>query len=418
VYVSLKKNKALLYNTLSGSKLEYDHPEVIRIIRKLMTKENLMVIELKKEAIENPVIPGFVEELKEYFMGDTAEAGPGKGKPIQIAPLPNLFSDFKRMKREPSLAGKSLMSYLSEVTLYINNHSAGNREVHSMFSGNAPLYRQFLFPFVDIGGERREMTIETIDNILADIKESGVYMLNVTGGNIFDHSRFGELLNRLGKYPFIEVFHAHYLDAIDSLNRLQSIEEKNTRIALYVTLPLIEDKFDTAVRLAGSRPDVSFVFAIADENDLEACEGIISRFNLESVQMKPYYNGKNLDFFQRMVFFDKVGLWEERPSQKEIFRRMSMNANEFGKLIFMSDGNIFANPNNPAIGKIGKNPIREAIYNELFKGKSWLRVRPGVQPCKGCLYNLLCPPISNYERVLGRYNLCDEIPWSSSTNKR
>ena len=30
-----------------------------------------------------------------------------------------------------------------------------------------------------------------------------------------------------------------------------------------------------------------------------------------------------------------------------------------------------------------------------------------VYPCKSCLYNFLCPPISNYENVLRKTNLCN-----------
>ena len=43
----------------------------------------------------------------------------------------------------------------------------------------------------------------------------------------------------------------------------------------------------------------------------------------------------------------------------------------------------------------------------MDKGKSWWKLRTNIKPCNNCLYNLLCPPISNYEYVIGKYNLCN-----------
>ena len=83
-----------------------------------------------------------------------------------------------------------------------------------------------------------------------------------------------------------------------------------------------------------------------------------------------------------------------------------MNTQTFGKLTIMSDGNIYVNANSPKAGNLGGKAIREIVFDEIYNGESWLKTRMEVSPCAGCLYNFLCPPLSNYEHVIGRNNLC------------
>jgi pseudo-rSAM protein len=402
----MKKNKALVYNTISGAKLEYGHPVVIRLLKKALKNENLQVIELNTKDLENPVIRQFVEDMKDRFMGDTSSASLSNGKPFQLVPTPGIQSDIKRMKRDPFKVAKSIMTFLSDLTLYINNYSNGNQDVHSLFSMKLKLYKQFLFPYMDEKGGKVELPVKEVEKILNELKESGLCMLRITGGNIFDHSEFNALLKRLEMRPVTKIFYVHYLDAADCLHKAQTIAETGSKIVLSVTFPVIEDKFADAVRFAGSSPGVSFTFAVANERDLEACEGLISRYNLENVRLDPYYNGENLDFFESVVFIGEDNIRGAHPTQKEILNRMEINSNAFGKLTIMSAGDIYANLNAPGLGNIKNKTIRDAIYRELFHGKNWMKTRPGVKPCNGCLYNLLCPPVSNYEYVLGRNNLC------------
>ena len=49
-----------------------------------------------------------------------------------------------------------------------------------------------------------------------------------------------------------------------------------------------------------------------------------------------------------------------------------------------------------------------ASTDQLTKGKSWLRCRKDVKSCKSCIYQNFCPPISNYEYVIGGYSGCKD----------
>ena len=61
--------------------------------------------------------------------------------------------------------------------------------------------------------------------------------------------------------------------------------------------------------------------------------------------------------------------------------------------------------NEKRIGNIDQR-IHEVLLKELHNGKGWFKVRKHLTPCKGCIYNQICPPISNYEYALSRNNLC------------
>ncbi len=50
--------------------------------------------------------------------------------------------------------------------------------------------------------------------------------------------------------------------------------------------------------------------------------------------------------------------------------------------------------------------IHGRTYKEMYRGKSWRRIRKKVEPCKKCTFEALCPPLSNYEYALGANNLC------------
>jgi len=83
-----------------------------------------------------------------------------------------------------------------------------------------------------------------------------------------------------------------------------------------------------------------------------------------------------------------------------------MNPLNFGKLSVKSTGDIYANLNDKLLGNIMENNIYEIVYKEMKSGNSWFKSKAKVSPCKNCIYDFLCSPISNYEYALKRNNLC------------
>jgi pseudo-rSAM protein len=405
VHISVKGNSALLYNTLSGKKLEYfDQPETIRLLKKLLRKENLLVVPMKEKERCNPPISNFVEDIKEHFMGDTERVEFSKGKPIQIKPLPNVQSDVKKAMRDPTSAGKSILTYLSELTIYINDYSIGSREMHNGFS--PLLHKQLLFPFVDKKSPGKNLPLEVFIKMISELSNSGLQLINIIGGNILDYPAFEPLCDFLRSIPQLKRYHLHYIDGINSPEGLKIILEDSGRVNLWGTFPLEEATFSQAALLARENENLKFTFAIGNESEIGKSEGLVRKHRLKNFSMQPFYNGRNLDFFRECVFIQKEDIAESRPTQREITARMTVNENFFGKLTVKSNGDIYSNLNSPKLGNIYRSLIPDAIYKELYSRKDWLRCRPSVLPCRQCLYHALCPSISNYELILRRNNLC------------
>jgi len=118
----------------------------------------------------------------------------------------------------------------------------------------------------------------------------------------------------------------------------------------------------------------------------------------------PVYNGENMDFFDSNVFINKDEIVTTNLSKREIFMRQAINIFHFGKLTVLPDGNVYADVNQAPLGTIDDTTY-SIVYKEFTEGKSWLRIRD-FAPCKGCIYQWLCPSPSNYEIAIGRFNLC------------
>jgi pseudo-rSAM protein len=141
-------------------------------------------------------------------------------------------------------------------------------------------------------------------------------------------------------------------------------------------------------------------------NQFNKKSNLIEELGLSEYSFQPYFNGKNKAFFRKSVFTKKSDLINSCLNQKEILQRSMVNPFEFGKLTVFSNGNIFANPNKPKLGDIRNDTIPDIVYKELYNGKSWRSLRKNVPPCNGCVFSLLCPPLSSYEYVMKQYSLC------------
>jgi pseudo-rSAM protein len=159
--------------------------------------------------------------------------------------------------------------------------------------------------------------------------------------------------------------------------------------------------------LQSTDANLMFHFVVEKEEDVEVIEGLIAGYSLKDMEFHPYFNGENLSFFKNNIFITRESLVEAKPSMRNIFANTNINFLNFRQLTVMSDRCVFANLNHSSIGRLGEDSIPDILKKELKMGKSWGRIRKNVIPCKSCAYNALCPPITNYEYVIGKYNLCN-----------
>jgi pseudo-rSAM protein len=343
----------------------------------------------------------FIEKARKSYMGDIIDIAYSRGKPALMPQTPKLHKEAKRLKREERRSvGEGVMEYLSQLSIYINS------ECHENCAGCANYYKQFSC-CTRMPSVREELELSTISNFLDQIEGSSVSLVNIMGGDIFLYTGLKTLVELLKSKTFDTHFYLHYLHLSKTSDDISSLAFDNSKITLMVSPPYSEEHLVKALDKAFQiKPEIKVQFVVESEEDTEWAEEFIGARGLSSYGYKPFFNGKNRAFFEHNVFMEMEDIFKARPTQREIYANMMLNRLQFGRLTVLSNRKIYANLNVPSLGSLDKEDIYQILYREMASGKSWLRTRGKVQPCKGCILNAICPPLGNYEKALKKNDLC------------
>jgi len=402
VHLSCKANDCLLYNTLTGKALIYwDDPDIAGLVRRLSSARNSRVIRLDSSDLGKKRISTFVEDVRDYFIGDVLDTAFSSAKPVQMVHMPKIQKDIKQLKKEEGRSvGEGELEYLSDVSFYINTECREN------CPGCRGYLRQFLCCTQSIH-KKQEMTPSTLAHLLSQIEGSPVSRINILGGNIFLHSNLHSVVGILKAKPREVAFYLHYSHIAGPNARMDLLNFDAARYQVMVTPPYSEGLFASARdKIVGHESRTTFVFVVRSDEDIQQAKDMIQFCGTASYLLKPYYTGKNDNFFQQSVFMDLEDILNARPTHKEIYANQVLNRLNFGRLTVMSNGKVYANRNHPSLGTWKKDSIRQILYKEMYHGKSWRRTRLKVKPCRHCILAALCPPLGNYEFALKRNDLC------------
>jgi pseudo-rSAM protein len=403
VHVSVKGNSVMFYNPLTGKILEYNGSEaVLKVVKRLQSPKNLLVIPLTEKELLNPGISQLIRDLRGHFMGDLIEASLTKIKPLQMMPYAKVHKDAEIIRKTPARSvGEHMMQYLVEISLYIN----GACSLDCAICGSA--YKQFLCCARTKYG-KEELNIQSVNDLFRQVQGAPLVRVNILGGDIFKFSKLEELLAILKAFSLKKVFYIHYLNLVRQEDKFGLFPADSSSFGILVTLPVEENQWKASVELLRAHDiEAEFLFIVGSETDVTRTEELIASFGLDNYSFHPFFNGNNLDFFERNIFLDKEDLQEAKPTDKDIHARQLVNPFHFGRLTVLSNGHIHANVNTSRLGTLDKNSMHEAVYKEMYRGKTWRRIRKRAAPCKSCTFSALCPPLSNYEYVIGRNNLCN-----------
>jgi len=414
IHIAQKKNNVLLYHPYTGKILEYtDNPDAANLVRRIRSPKNLGVIGMTSEELSNPAVHAFVSEIKRHFMGDVLDRSFSDGKPVQMPPHVKIQKDIAYLKNIKSRSvGEKIMGYLSEVSIYLNEECSQ----HCHICPSA--FRQFPCCHCSPSLKKavRMLDMEILERFLDEIGGSSSVSLNLLGGNILVYPHLECLAALLKNRGVPYNLFVHYLNLAEHPNHNASISPLGGSPGFYivpVSFPVDEDKFRIVCEILRSRHvPFKFLFIIESSDDVNRVETLLlqSRFQGVNSAIRIFYNGHNLDFIEESVFINPSTIEKKRPPLKTIYTNGAVNRSYFGKLTIMPDGGVYAGVKDPCLGRLGKDSVYDMLSKEMSAGKSWLRVRPKMKPCKDCLYNRLCPPLSNYERVMGKNNLCHIYP--------
>lgn len=410
VHLNIKQDRAVLYNTLNGKLLVYqNNPHALHILKSLDRDANLYVTGLKEKDLAGPA-GELVREIREHFCGELMDAAWSSGKPIQFKPIAYLEKSQDKLTFEPKvrlLERDEVGEYLNVVNLYIN------KECRLDCPQCPRAYKQFPIcttaRVTHRANKKHEIMLQDLRRLIDQLEHTDAFRLNILGGNILKHTQFPEVAEHLDRSPFEIHYYLHYLNADpadESWLRLGKGDQNTLHIM--APAPIRRPELGRTVgtlRAQNIKPMIHF--PVESEENLDFVDAVVAEFRLEQVELHPFFNGDNGGFFRDNVFIDRDAVQESRLTMRDIFARMSINTLNFKHLTVLSDGGVYANVNHSRLGRLGKDTVVDMLIKELSAGRSWLKIRRRVSPCRSCSFNALCPPISNYEYALGRYDLCD-----------
>lgn len=393
IYVSIKSHAMLLYDTHSGKNLYVESPVAIQLVSKIYEDDNLGSIELESSDFSNPEIINFVNTVVTYSMGKLWNQQDHTIKPVILLPILSLNLDVEKFKDKENVdlfLARDISKYLLDVNVVLNN------SCHQQCQHCPNYCKQF---FCCCKKESSEsLSQESLVNLLRQISYFPLRTINITGGDIYRYQNLEVFNISNGDAKKVFNFYVHYL------NYQENTYIDNQKIHLIINSPVNLGKLHEVYSLTKEK-DVRFHLVVENEEQYDELDSAMASLGIEDYEVHPYYNGHNSLFFEENVFLSKEDIVANPISMREIFRNQKLNANSFGSLYILPNGEIKANLNEKVIGDISHDNIIDVINTEMMHNTAWRKIRSS-EPCCSCVYQYLCPPLSNYERAMNRQNLC------------
>lgn len=394
-FIKLTSKSALLYNSLNYSKRVFPlSNHLSSILSQLIRKENFYVISLEESLLGQSDVLDFITWVRESFSGDIVRQELSRSKPVILPPTATFSREPHKIEMDDELfVEQDLSEHLNELFIQINGDC----------QNDCLNCKKYFRQFDSCHKSHSSLNITDIKNIVSTIKHSPCSKIHLVGGNPFLHSEFKEISALFGTLKKQIILHVH----IANIN-IQHVNEwlKNNNRILQVSASFSAwESHSTKLQPFLNNPKIQLNLIIEEQSEFNKFKEISSSCGF-IVKLKPFFNSYNIDFFKEFVFTTKDEVLGVNHSKRDIHINQNINAFDYGKLYIMSNGDVYANPNADVLSNIHEAPLFKAIFMEIKKGKSWRRVRQNVKPCKDCVYNFLCQPLSNYEYSLGRNNLC------------
>ncbi len=397
IYVSIKTDSMLLYDTHTGNKIHLESVQPIQLVNSIYEDGSLGSVELEQSDLEQKEIRDFVDIVIKNGMGKLLEQGECPVKPVVLLPILSLNLDVEKLKDKENvdmLLSKDISKYLLDVNIILNSSCQQHcKRCHDYC-------RQFFC--CNSSNKTESLPRDYLKSIMSQISYYPVRTINITGGNIYQYMEL-ELFN----VPVTEEkkefnFYIHYLNY--QVN--PCVDKQN--LHLLIDTPLDMGRLNDVYNLVKDK-EVKYHLIVEGEAQYEELESALSDLGIEEFDVHPYYNEENLSFFEQNVYLAEEDITANTISMREIYRNQKLNANSFGSLYFMPNGDVKANMNEEVLGNVGKDRIIDIIRDEMMQNTAWRKVR-SLEPCTNCHYQYLCPPLSNYERAINKPNLCHVFP--------
>lgn len=377
-----KGYKGLVYNSSNYKSFTFNNvTQIEKVLRKLEKPENLYMVNLPNDFYKDEKLNEWVNNLIKIDAGKTFSDM--KTAEASLLPIIKIHNDRERLLAEGNYL--EMLNHIHEITFHVNGAILQENE--------ANLYRQYFYPtgynqildYRDVLSFLESTSLTVRLNFVGDFS-TYPHLSKVTDGLIDRRSR-------ITFYSRIEdIMHIHKEDCL-RLNMFNLSVLCRCNNDIRDSLQFVESTFE----------NVHFDFLCFSDEDFSFVESL--DLNEGCYNLIPVFDGKNSRFLQEYVFLYEDEIVRQKLEKRKIFINQTINGFSFGKILVFPDGSVKANANMPVIGNIHKNI--DHMLNSLFdKDSVWFQTRD-KKPCKNCIYQWLCPPISNYELLTSVGYFCN-----------
>ncbi len=401
-FIHTNSKLVIIINTMSSTKKVFKKTRrIAEIVDKLMTRESYFCVELSDIDLTDNEVFIFIQEIRSSFSGDCVNQNHVRAKPIFPYPLLKLQRQISNLEKIDEISpGVDVLTYLKELTFYINSEC----KLNCSCCQNA--FKQTTFCTKAFNGK---ITLTEIAGFVKKLQGSGLNVINIVGGDIFNYSELQDLVDFFNRTSYKIFYHSQLQNLRFNLIKLNYFKGGNGALNVNVNFPIDTNVIEEICSDPVFREmHCRWNFLVSSDDEFDEVSRVIEAFKIENVMVYPFYNFRNLVFFESRVFMEERDILFGNISKQTYFSRQIINENNFGKMKVLPQGTLFSNLNNESIGCID-DFVPELLFRELKNGNSWLNIR-NMQPCSDCVYQWLCPSPSNYELAIGKPNLCHVKP--------
>lgn len=391
-FLWVKDSKGLVYNSRNYQMFHFENNNILsNLIDELLRLESLYRVTINDDDLSTEIVKNWVNGLLRTDSAILIENNGSNERPVSLKSELRVQDTIVSYKRDHiEGVGGRIMNNLQQLVFHINGSHYGN----SFYS------KQIIYP----RPEEEDVKLEDILSFITSFGDTSFFLSHIVlVGCLWQYSAYNDLLAFLHSLKVEVTIYSAEHDYLKYRGIQKNFSYDN--MTFHVLVSDYNTDHSILFREAATDNSVTCGFIVTSENDYECVIQLIDCFNLsEKCRIYPLYTADNLAFMAENLYMNEESFENIDLSKREIFAHQVINTNFFGTLIVLPDGNVFSGNVVMPIGKINES-LYTIVYREMTEGNSWLQTRD-QEPCKKCVYQLLCPSPSTYEQIIGVPNLC------------
>ena len=389
--------QGVFYNSAATSSFYFDcTPLLLKYCRRINDFDNMYAVAIDSGDESDPIFTKWIERIVDNRIGRVMNSSPSGKKPFSLPPILNLQHEIEERRMDDFYYRPiNVANNFFEATFLLGGEKLPEAEIG--------FHKQIAYPV----STEICLNVSNIRNFMERNNTRFLQQVNVIAYHMTAYPEWQSLLELMSRcgIPVTYYFQGDD-DGVRAIEKMLEYPIEEISLGLYFTD--VTSCQSVEALLADKGIGYQWLFLLKDETDWEQIQKILDNYRIENYKLLPVLTGdmSNFMFFRENVFTSSEELLQLTPDKKNIFCNQTINSNYWGQLIVAPDKNVYANLNGKPLGSLDENVLNLVRKEMIEENSYWRCTRDKLVPCKDCIYRYLCPPPSNYEFYLNKYNLC------------